>query len=56
MKELNFKLNKSDAANIWKHFDRFALYNDLKDLYGKTIPELVKFEQKIINFQAEFEQ
>ena len=29
---------------------RFAEYNDLKDLYNKCIPELSKFEQKIISF------
>lgn len=44
MKELFLKLDKNDAAKIWSYFDRFALYVDLKDLYGKTIPELAKFE------------
>ena len=35
---------QGDIAQIWKYFERFAVYEDLKDLYSKTIPELAKFE------------
>lgn len=51
--EAQSKLDKNDAKQIWSHFQRFAEYKDLKDLYHKTLPEIAKFEQKIINFQAE---
>jgi hypothetical protein len=44
-KDLSLKLDKNDATRIWKHFQRFAEYSDLKDLYAKCIPELAKFEQ-----------
>jgi len=32
------KLDKIDGQRIWKHFQRFAEYNDLKDLYNKVVP------------------
>lgn len=41
---------------IWKHFERFSLYEDLKTLYSKVIPEIAKFEQKIINFNTTLEK
>jgi hypothetical protein len=44
------KLDQKDVAKIWAHFQRFAEYGDLKDLYNKVLPEIAKFEQKIINF------
>ena len=47
---LHIKMDKSDATKIWTNFQRFAEYNDLKDLYTKCIPELAKFEQKIYDF------
>ena len=43
-KALNLKMDKEDGTKIWKHFQRFAEYNDLKDLYNKCVPELSKFE------------
>lgn len=55
-KDLALKLDKNDATRIWKHFQRFAEYSDLKDLYAKCIPELAKFEQQIINFKDENEK
>lgn len=47
--ECKKKLTKHDGTRIWRHFQRFAEYNDLKDLYSMCIPELAKFEQKLIN-------
>lgn len=51
--EMNSKLIKKDGQQIWRHFRRFAEYDDLKDLYSKVIPSLAKFEQKIIDYQDE---
>lgn len=31
-------LNIEDGKRIWRHFQRFAEYNDLKELYNKCIP------------------
>ena len=48
--EAQAKLDKNDAKNIWSHFQRFAQYDDLKDLYHRCLPEIAKFEEKIMNF------
>lgn len=37
-------LNKKDASKIWKYMDRFAVYEDLKILNHKFLPELAKCE------------
>jgi len=50
---MNLKLEKTDGKQIWKHFQRFAEYEDLRELFNKVIPEIAKFEQKIMDFQAE---
>ena len=50
------KLSIQDGKRIWRHFQRFAEYNDLKLLYNKLMPELVKVEQKIIDFTLEIDQ
>lgn len=35
---------------MWNHFRKYCKFDDLKDLYNKTVPEIQKFEQKIIDF------
>lgn len=35
---------------------RFAEYQDLKELYNRVMPEIVKFEDKIIQFNLELDQ
>ena len=55
-KELNLKPDKEDLQEIWEHFERFALYEDLKSLNTKVLPEIAKFEQKIINFDGDLEK
>jgi DNA mismatch repair ATPase MutS len=56
MRELNAKIGKKEAQHIWAHFENYAMYEDFKELYRKTIPELAKFEQQILNFHAEQER
>ena len=34
---------------------RFPLYEDIKDLNNKFLPELAKMEQHVANFQLELE-
>lgn len=38
------KLNLSEGQRIWRNFQRFAEYQDLKDLYMKCIPQLSTFD------------
>ena len=47
------KVETKELTPIWKHFERFALYEDLKDLHNIVIPKIANFEQKIINYDAE---
>ena len=54
--KLNFKMDNEEGKKIWDNLQRFAEYNDLKDLYNKCIPELAKFESKIIEFHTEVEK
>lgn len=37
-KKFNRNLTNDDGKKIWRHFQRFAEYNDLKELYSKCIP------------------
>ena len=53
---LALKIELPALDPIWKHFERFSLYDDLKTLYSKVIPEIAKFEQKIINFNTTIEK
>ena len=42
---LEKKIEKPILQPIWKYFDRFALYDDLKKLHKMVIPEIAKYEQ-----------
>ena len=48
--KMEFGLTKQDGQKIWRNFQRFAEYEDLKYLYSKVIPEISKFEGRIIDF------
>ena len=51
--DLGSKINVSDGARIWHHFQRFAEYDDLKELYKKTVPQIAKYEESILKFEVE---
>ena len=50
------KLELSALSPIWKHFDRFALYEDLKILHNKVMPEIQKFEERLISCDQELQK
>ena len=50
------KVDLSKVKDIWAQLHRFAEYNDLKKLHSIVIPEIAKFEQKIIESQTRFDQ
>ena len=33
--------------DIWDNFKKCAVYDDLRDLYTRTVPEIKKFEDRI---------
>ena len=41
------KMEKSDGKRLWKNFQRFSEYTDLKDLYNRVVPEISKFEKRM---------
>jgi len=41
---IQIKPNKSDIDKIYDEFQRFALYDDYKDLYEKCVPAISGFE------------
>ena len=47
---------KNDGQQIYRHFKRFAEYEDLKELYSKVVPEIAKFEGKLIEFTYQNQQ
>ena len=44
--QLRLKLEQSALTPLWKHFDRFSLYDDLKGLHNKLMPEIKKIETR----------
>jgi len=50
---MDLKLEKTDGKALWKNFQRFSEYEDLRELYNKVVPEIIKFESKIMDYQAD---
>eukprot|EP00347_Sterkiella_histriomuscorum_P005859 403355004 len=49
-------VDREEGDKIWNHFKRFCKFDDMKDLYQKTVPEIQKFEQKLIDFTQDMEK
>lgn len=49
-RKLDTKLTMQDYKTICDNFPRFALYDDMKDLYSKCIPSIKGFETKILGY------
>lgn len=45
--ECDSKMSKIDGKELWAHLSKFPVYDDLKDLYMKCIPQINLFEDKI---------
>lgn len=41
---LKNKVDFDEIERLWKNFEKYSMYEDLKDLYMKTVPEIFKFE------------
>ncbi|CDW86627.1 UNKNOWN [Stylonychia lemnae] len=54
--QLNLKIDLDEGKRIWKNFTKYCLYEDLKDLYNKTVPEIQKFEHKLMEFNSDLEK
>ena len=51
--QLDEKIDTTFLDPLWDNFARFALYEDFKDLYNKVMPEIKKFESRIIIIDKE---
>ena len=47
--EIADKVERKELLPIKAQFSRFAEYKDLKHLHAMVIPEIAKFEQKVLN-------
>lgn len=47
---ISTKAPAEELTKIHAQFQRFAEYKDLKTLHELVVPEISKFEQRIINF------
>ena len=36
--KLTDKVGKDEVMSVWQNFERYAQFDDLKELYGKTVP------------------
>jgi hypothetical protein len=46
--QMSLKVNVTEFTKIQTQFSRFALYDDLKELNLLIVPEISKFEEKLI--------
>lgn len=53
---LKTKVDFEEIEKLWKNFEKYSMYEDLKDLYMKTVPEIYKFEQKIEEHRRDIEK
>ena len=44
---LDTKFEMKDAKRIWRHFERFAEYDEFNNLYKKLIPEIKNLKTKV---------
>ena len=44
---LETKCSADDINKVWLEFQRYASYDDLRDLYNRTVPAVSSFEAKI---------
>ena len=49
------KADVTEMTKVWDQFSRFAEYKDLKHLHTLVVPEISKFELKLIEYQQKLE-
>ena len=45
--ETDGKLSAKEGQKLWANFRKYAQYDELKDLYRKTMPAISSFEDKL---------
>lgn len=49
-------MEKNKITQIWVEFKRYALYEDYRELYDKTVKPMQKFEQEMIDYSKSHKQ
>ena len=45
--EIDTKMAAKEGQKLWANFRKYAQYDELRELYRKTMPEISKFEDKL---------
>ena len=53
---LKTKSDIQEVKKVWANFQKYAQYEDFKDLYAKILPSIEKFEHKLEDFHADVER
>jgi len=56
LNEMDLKMPMSEGRRIYEEFRKYATYKDLKELHNRVIPEISKFEDKLLKFLTEMEK
>ncbi|CDW74827.1 UNKNOWN [Stylonychia lemnae] len=51
--EVKQRTTQEETSRLWKNFQTYAEYNDLKELYNKVVPEVQKFEESLLDLNRE---
>ena len=46
--ELDSKMTSKEGQKLWANFKKYAQYDELKELYRKTMPAISSFEDKLM--------
>ena len=49
-------ITKSEVSRIWNYMQRFPLYDDMRELNNKFLPELAKMEQVLEDYKLEMDK
>ena len=41
---------KKDERKLWDHFKDYATFEDFKDLYDRCLPQIQRFEKRLVDF------
>ena len=55
-REIDGKMESIEGAKIWNNFKKYAQYNELQELYKKVVPEIGRFEEKLIASNKHMDQ
>ena len=46
--EVDTKMTSKEGQKLWSNFRKYAQYDELKELYRKTMPAISSFEDKLM--------